>query len=233
MPHMLGWFSMKPETSIEDAEWLLARAAGFDAGFALVTSPHIVRMNGYGEEILGAIKQWEKARMGGAFNENQKALMKSVSNEFHLEEVGDTSWNLYRIYPGKFTHEKIIRQPGEPVHSKFTFQNKGEKQAMAFILTAKGAEAAHITFEINNHKQLDIPVSLQPGESLKYNGGDEMTLYDETWQGIKVVKVDRDQLMIEPGDHSLIFDCQFGSGENAEVKVELRIAGQPELISMN
>ncbi len=38
MPHMLGWFALRANTSIEDAEWLLARAAGFDAGFTLATS---------------------------------------------------------------------------------------------------------------------------------------------------------------------------------------------------
>ena len=232
MPHMLGWFSMKPETSIEDAEWLLARAAGFDAGFALVTSPAIVKMNGYGKEILSAIKQWEKARMGGAFNENQKDLMKSVSNEFHLEQVDDNSWNLYRIYSEKFSHKKKIRQPGEPVHSKFSFRNNGEKQPMAFILTAKGSEATKISLEIDNHKQLDIPISLQPGESLKYNGGDEMIHYDANWQRIEDVKVERDRLMIGTGEHNLIFDCVFGNGENIEVKIELRTAGQVEVISI-
>ncbi len=39
--------------------------------------------------------------------------------------------------------------------------------------------------------------------------------------------------MIEPGDHHLIFDCLFGAGEEGEVKIELRSAGQPELISIN
>jgi hypothetical protein len=38
MPHMLGWFALRADTSVEDAEWLLARAAGFDAGFALAAS---------------------------------------------------------------------------------------------------------------------------------------------------------------------------------------------------
>jgi len=38
MPSMLGWFSLKPETSLEDIEWMLARGAGFDAGFGLATS---------------------------------------------------------------------------------------------------------------------------------------------------------------------------------------------------
>ena len=38
MPGMLGWFKMTPETSIEDIEWLLARASGYDAGYAFVAS---------------------------------------------------------------------------------------------------------------------------------------------------------------------------------------------------
>jgi hypothetical protein len=38
MPCMLGWFNMTRQTRREDVEWLLARAAGFDAGFALNTS---------------------------------------------------------------------------------------------------------------------------------------------------------------------------------------------------
>ncbi len=232
MPHMLGWFSMKPETSIEDAEWLLARAAGFDAGFALVTSPGIVRINGFGGEIISAISQWEKARMGGAFNDQQKALMRSVSNEFHLEVVDDTSWNLRRIFSGKFSHKKKVRQPGEPVFSKFTFQNEGEKQLLNFIITAKGASVANISMEIDNHKQLDIPVSIQPGQSLKYIGEDKMTLYDMAWQPIEEIKIKDDLLLVENGEHNLVFDCEFGKGENAEVKVELRTEGQSELIAI-
>lgn len=232
MPHMLGWFSMKPETSIEDAEWLLARAAGFDAGFALVTSPEIVKKNGYGEEILSAIKQWEKARLGGAFNESQKELMKSVSNEFHLEVVDESSWNLQRIYTEKFSHKKKVRQPGEPVHSKFSFQNHGSKQALAFILTSRGSKVSGLSLEIDNHKQLDIPVSLQPGESLKYNGGNKIIHYNAAWQRIGEYKVEEDRLIIGSGDHNLIFDCAFEGGKSSEAKIELRTEGQTERITI-
>ncbi len=232
MPHMLGWFSMKPETSIEDAEWLLARAAGFDAGFALVTSPGIVKINGSGEEIINAINQWEKARMGEVFNEEQKELMRSVSNEFHLDVVDDASWNLKRVFSEKFSHSKKVRQPGEPVFSKFTFQNNGKKQPLQFIITAKGSEVANISMEIDNHKQLDIPVSIQPGQSLKYSGADNMIIYDMAWQPIKEIKMKQDLMLIENGEHNLVFDCEVGKGDNAEVKVELRTEGQSELISM-
>ena len=41
IPCMLGWFSMRPSTSIEDIEWMLARSAAFDAGYALVTSASV------------------------------------------------------------------------------------------------------------------------------------------------------------------------------------------------
>ena len=80
MPHMLGWFALRPDTSIEDAEWLLARAAGFKAGFALATSlastaqlaadpssADAAKRFGATPAILEAIRQWETARMADAF----------------------------------------------------------------------------------------------------------------------------------------------------------------------
>jgi hypothetical protein len=42
MTGMLGWFKMTPETSIEDMEWMLAKSAGYDAGYALVADLEIM-----------------------------------------------------------------------------------------------------------------------------------------------------------------------------------------------
>ncbi|MBI5008136.1 MAG: hypothetical protein HZB98_00440, partial [Bacteroidia bacterium] len=38
MPNMLGWFLLSSTTTVEDIEWMMARAAGYNAGFALVAS---------------------------------------------------------------------------------------------------------------------------------------------------------------------------------------------------
>jgi hypothetical protein len=38
MPGMLGWFQMRPETTLDDVEWMLALASALDAGFGFVTS---------------------------------------------------------------------------------------------------------------------------------------------------------------------------------------------------
>ena len=116
MPHMLGWFALRPDTSIEDAEWLLARAAGFDAGFALAASlastaqlaadpnsADAAKQFGATLAILEAIKQWETARMAGAFPPEVKAALRDNAREFHLEPVSAGGWNLYAAHTERFT----------------------------------------------------------------------------------------------------------------------------------
>lgn len=114
MPRMLGWFALRPETTVEDAEWLLARAAGFDAGFALATSlastaqlqadpasAETARRLGNVPAILEAIHQWETARRTGAFPEKLKADLRDNQREFHLEPAGQNQWDLYPIQAGQ------------------------------------------------------------------------------------------------------------------------------------
>jgi hypothetical protein len=114
MPRMLGWFALRPETTLEDAEWLLARAAGFDAGFALATSlastaqlqadplsAETAKRFGAIPAILEAIHQWETARRMGAFPETLKAELRDNTREFHLEPAGANQWDLYPLQAGQ------------------------------------------------------------------------------------------------------------------------------------
>ena len=122
MPRMLGWFALRPETTLEDAEWLLARAAGFDAGFALATSlastaqlsadslsAETAKRFGTIPAILESIHQWETARRTGAFPEKLKAELRDNTREFHLEPAGANQWDLYPLQAG---------QRGKPVRLK-------------------------------------------------------------------------------------------------------------------
>lgn len=108
IPRMLGWFSIRKETTVADAEWLGARAAGFDSGFALA-----IRFESQAQQaaagdvaiasdklaILDAIKQWERARQSGAFPESVKAALQDVSREFHLACTGAGAWELRPTNP--------------------------------------------------------------------------------------------------------------------------------------
>jgi len=114
MPHMLGWFAVGKETTVEDVEWMLARAAGYNAGFALVTSlastaqlaadpasADALREVGPMPKILDAVNQWETARLSGAFSDSVRATLRDDLKEFRLVPTGVKQWTLYTVKGGQ------------------------------------------------------------------------------------------------------------------------------------
>jgi hypothetical protein len=108
IPHMLGWFSLRTQTPPEDVEWLCARAAGYDAGFALATSFASKATQTAGDEadldkaraaILDIVNQWETARQSGAFPESVKPFLQDVNREFRLVAEGTGGWELRPTKP--------------------------------------------------------------------------------------------------------------------------------------
>ena len=225
---------MSAQISLEDVEWLLARAAGFDAGFALTTSERIVATNGLGEQLLQTIAMWEKLRHAGAFTAEQKKLMEDINNEFHLVSHDKNSWTLYQYKIDRFEHKRKVRQPGEPVHSEFTFENPNESQALQFIITApKESAISDLSFDIDNFKKIDLHVTIPAGHHLKYQGRGEAILYTPTWNQVKTVNLDAKKFTVDKGNRELIFDCNFQEAIEAAVKLELKTKNKGERIDFN
>ena len=230
IPCMLGWFSMKPSTSIEDIEWMLARSAAFDAGYALVTNPFVIENNGFSEQILEKIREWEKARMSGAFNENQKKRMENIKNEFTLKLSGENQWLLIPYEVMRYEHMHRELQPGQPVSTSFTFNNPYPEQKVCFILTTKDGPAEDISIKIDNRSETLLQVRIKPGENLKYEGGDEVLLYSDNWNLIRTLKINNDAFTIGSGDHDFSVDCRFPSDNKGILKLEIKTAGEPESV---
>ncbi|GAB3647198.1 hypothetical protein GCM10028791_08710 [Echinicola sediminis] len=229
MPNMLGWFSLSPQTSIMDAEWLLARAAGFDAGFGLATSFEAVRSNGRIDELLEKIKIWEEARLAGAFSEEQKARLKDINNEFTLTRQNEDQWELREVHSDIHQLLKKEKQPGEPVSYKLDFNNPYEEQALGLLLSSKGNQKiSKVMLEIDNYSKIEIPVELAEGNLLAYDGGQHAVLYDSQWKKLKEVPMDGSKMSVSPGSHSLIWDMEASNG--TEMKVELTVKGNAVLL---
>lgn len=234
IPSMLGWFSMRNDTSIEDIEWMLARSAGFDAGYALVTSNDLVAENGFGDEILDKIKQWEKARMSKVFSVDQKKRMEDIKAEFTLEAIDERNWNLFSYNVQRFEHKLIIRQPGEPVWSTFDFNNIHNEQPLQFIVkTTDNGSASKLFIEIDDYKKIELNICIASNQFLKYSGGEEMVLYDKSWNKIKAFSIDSSKLFLSKGNHRIKIDCQFSGSEKTSLKIELKTIGQPEIVTIN
>lgn len=230
IPCMLGWFSMNASTSIEDIEWMLARSAAFDAGYSLVTSLETVSKNGCSEEILAKIKEWEKARMSGAFTPGQKKKMENIRNEFTLIPSGENQWNLIQYEVRRFEHSYRELQPGQPLYTEFRFTNPYADQEAGFLLTVKDEAVSDIVIESDNNRKIVLPLVLRPGETLKYSGGGEAVLYSPSWHAIKTIKIDSTATILSNGEHILRLSCSFGGERKGTLKLELKTAGQPEIV---
>lgn len=231
IPGMLGWFSMRDNASIEDIEWMLARSAAFDAGYALVTSNTLVDKNGTGTIILEKIKQWEKARMSKAFSSDQKKRMEDITAEFTLETVAEGKWNLIPFNVQRFEHMQIVRQPGEPLWSSFTFNNGYQDQPLQFIMrTFNNGTASKLIIEIDDYKKVVLDLAIAPDQYLKYDGGKEIILYDASWNKIRAIPIDPSKLTLDKGEHTIKIDCEFEGSDKAGLKVELKTKGPKEKV---
>ena len=232
MPGMLGWFNMTAEISLEDMEWMLSRSAAYDAGYAFCTGYKTLDAHGQSDEILELIKQWEKARMSGAFPYELKKEMEDVTKEYHLEPVGKNKWKLYRVKTAILRHKKKEKQPGEPGYSTFTFDNPYEKQPVTITLQViNDTKCNNIFVEMDNYKKVTFPVELKENQILKYNGGNTAVIYDKNWNILKTTTLDIANLEITGGEHTFTVDGDFTGGKTPEFKIEFKTMGDPVIIS--
>ncbi|MCX6244839.1 MAG: hypothetical protein NTU98_09055 [Bacteroidetes bacterium] len=112
LPHMLGWYLLTEKTTLPEMEWMLARSAGYNAGFAMVSSLESLRKNPYTGELLDAIREWEICRRENVFPPEVKEQLKDPKKEFHLEKVSETSYDLFPVYRDA---ESVSYKRGEAV----------------------------------------------------------------------------------------------------------------------
>jgi len=236
MPSMLGWFSLRPETTPEDIEWMLALGAGYDAGFGLSTSLETLRKHGKRDEMLALIKLWEKARMEGIFTEEQKSRLRGLKNEFHLEKDDANKYILTPVYNAYFRHAHQLKQPGEPVYSSFNFENPAAEQPASFIISMQATKESdpdvsfdQVSIAINQQDALLLPISLARNQ-LIHCDGKTVKLYSKQWQLVKTIELGRSIPLLKSGANNIVFDGRYSGENGADVKLELRAKGKPEVI---
>jgi hypothetical protein len=224
MPGMLGWFRMTAETTIEDVQWMLARSAAFDAGYAFVTSYEALEGNGFSDRILDAIGLWERARMENVFSAEQKQRMESVESEFHLSASGE-GFELTQVFPQIVRHQRGVRQPGEPAATSSSFDNPGPEQVLHWIISAEDGAVSQLELTIDNGATVSLPGRLEQGWSLRYEGGSAVVLLNAENQRVSAVPVAESTFRIAPGRHSVLLDGQLFPDDAAKARLELRPSG--------
>jgi len=101
---------------------------------------------------------------------------------------------------------------------------------MQFLLTAAKGDVQDIKMEIDNYKQVSLPVTLSEGETLKYTGGDIGVIYSKDWTKLKEINMDPSVVTLASGEHTVTFDCSFTGDKESLAKLEVRFVGPVEKI---
>ena len=236
MPHMLGWYLLAENTTLPEMEWMLSRAAGYNAGFAMVARPAALRKNSQSNLLLDAIREWELARNGNAFSKAQQEALKNPKNEFHLEKRDEGKWTLHQYAMSPvFTREKFERQPGEPTHTTWNLQYQWKEQPLQFRMqiTGETGSVKNIKIQIDKYKELVFPVELAFGESLVCDGTETIRLYDKNGKPKGSFKLQNKPPSVAPGAHIILIDSDFAGDETPKIEVQFKGLDKMEKIEVS
>lgn len=236
MPHMLGWYLLAENTTLSEMEWMLSRAAGYNAGFAMVARPAALRKNSQTNQLLDAIREWEMARNGNAFTQAQQEQLKNPKNEFHLEKRSEGKWTLHQYAMSPvFTREKFERQPGEPTHTTWNLQYQWKEQPLQFRMQITGEKGSvkNIKMQIDNYMELLFPVELSAGESLVSDGTETIRFYDKNGKPKGSFKLQKKLPTVSAGAHKILIDSDFSGEENPKIEVQFKGLSSSEDIQLN
>jgi len=235
IPKMLGWYLLRTSTCLSDMEWMLARSAGFDSGFALATSLDALRKNPEIGPILDALREWEKARRTGVFTPEQREALRNPKREFHLETVSGGGWDLFPFHDSAdFHHEPVTRQPGEPTSVQWEVTNPDARQTVQLKLRVAGGGGSirNPILEINRSATLQIPIEVQAGQSLLIESDAIVRLYDAKGSSVQSFPLKTTLPMIQVGTNQVSFDCEFQGDTPPKVTVTFKTRGDPTRVGI-
>lgn len=230
IPKMLGWYLLRTSTCLSDMEWMLARSAGFDSGFALATSLDALRKNPERAPILDALREWEKARRAGVFTPEQREALRNPKREFHLQTVSGGGWDLFPFHDSAdFHHELVTRQPGEPTSVQWDVTNPDARQTVQIKLRVAGGGGSirNPILEINRSATLQIPTEIQAGQSLLIESNAIVRLYDAKGSPVQSFPLKTALPMVQAGTNQISFDCEFQGDTPPKVSVTFKTRGKP------
>ncbi|WP_175634263.1 hypothetical protein [Pedobacter ghigonis] len=231
MPNMLGWFLLSSTTTAEDIEWMMARAAGYHAGFALVARYKNLQKNPNTSQLLALIKLWQEAYKKNIFSADQLSRLKNPENDFHLEQHSQ-GWKLYPFKKIKFEHAKQLLQPGQPTFSEWQFTNSNAEQPLNFTLTFTGKEGviSNPWLELDGYFKLELPGEFEAGNSIVCNGT-TVKVYNSKGGFKKEITLKQPVPALKTGKHTIKFDCGFTEESEIINRFIIKTISSPEVIA--
>jgi len=218
-PNMLGWFLLNATTTLQEFEYMLARSAGYDAGYALYSDLMKLKRNPEFDEIAEAVRIWEEARLKGIFNEQQIEDLKDVNNDFSLKKLTNSSYALQYFNKEKFELLNEMVQPGQPNDVSVEFECD-TSQNLYLVIGAVGESGSitQINIVYNGYESFMIDAELKPNYAITYRGDNKVMVYDEKGRIQHILELEIDHIELTEGLNNLRISAEFS--ESADLRLE-------------
>ena len=232
IPNMLGWFLLNPTTTLQEFEYMLARSAGYDAGYALYSDINSFKNNDEFDAIAEAINIWEEARLRKIFNDKQLKDLMDVSKDFSLDKIDDNTFELQYYSKIKFELQDQMVQPGQPNDVSLDFTAEGD-QDLYFVIGAvgEGGAISGIKVEVNGFETIIIDTEIKPNWAITYRGDNVLLVYDEVGRFKEKLDTGITGLKLENGSNSIRVSCNFADGSDIRLEGYVRLADRVETIN--
>lgn len=229
MPWMIGNFKIhiadknRKATTMEELEWFLANAAGYDAGFGLDFEANAMRKHGLTDPMLNTINIWETLRLSGAFSETQKENLKDPYSNWHIEKGKDSTYLLYpqhisRGYLCNLSEDKW--QWYSPYSGRFALRIEVEGHG----------SISELSFRTPNGI-LYLPCTIHAGQFLLYDFDGTARITDRNYNTITQI-TSRGVSLLEEDASEVSFSCEVKpeGKKRPEVSVRYMTRGTPERV---
>ena len=234
-PRMLGWFLIRLAdrkfecSTLEDLEWALAEAAGFDGGYAMNIGVKTLRRHGQIDQLLTAIKQWDRLREKQCFTAEQKERLKDPATEWHLEQQSEGVYALYPLSISKHFHCMLGElQPGQPGGADWSVSSP-YAGTYAFRLKVEGDGSIENPRFMTEKGTISFPCRIQEGQYLLYGFDGKAVVTDKNFNTLTQVTPEGSSELLT-GDTHVAFSCEKEADTDPEVIVRFIARGTPETI---
>ena len=230
LPLELGWLSLRASegrqsaTTLEELEWMLSKAAAFDAGYGLVIDRAAVKRYGCLDKALSAVKAWNTVRDAGILTLQQKEDLKDPYTDWHLEAFGDDSFLLYPIRCSR-GYRCVVKGAGR---WQETWQWKSSsKSLLALRIEVNGKGEIRKPVLVVGEDTLELPCPVKSGQFLVCGFDGMARLTDADLHTIREWKMEALSALAE-GETPVVFSFEARSdGKLPEVVVRYQTRETP------
>ena len=224
MPWMIGNFQIllanknRKATSLEELEWLLSKAAAFDAGFGLDVSSEILRKHGLTDKMLNTINMWETLRLNGAFSETQKEAFKDPYGNWHIEKADST----YLLYPQHISSRYFCNFTDDTWEWNNPYEGRF---ALQIAVEGKGS-IRELEFRTPNGI-LYLPCSVKAGQYLIFGFDGSAYITDSNYNIVEKI-LPQGVSFLNEGSNEVAFSCEVLPEGKKQPMVSLRFLTRDE-----